>query len=140
MRILQSTLAIATSTNFPNIKQVIQLKNAITKDLNDIIQYLSYTSRAIIGAKAILYLLQYINNQIYYILKEGTSKEYPNYQSILPRPTNLDKDKDASSKKKKKKGCRLAKYKQKKAVIAYILRRLSSLQYIEILVDNYTSI
>lgn len=136
IRILQGTPAIATSTNFPNIKQVIQLKNTISKDLDNIIQRLGRAGRAISRAKAVLYLLQYINNRIYYIPKYGASKEHPNYQSIIPRLAKLDTALGQRTRKIRK----LAKYRQPKAVVVYTLRRPSSLRYIETLADNYTSI
>lgn len=37
IRILFGTLVVAIGTNFPNIKYIIQLRNTITKDIDNII-------------------------------------------------------------------------------------------------------
>lgn len=66
IRILFGTLVVAIGTNFPNIKYVIQLRNTITKDINDIIQRLGRTSRSLLAGKqayTVLYLLQYLDNR-----------------------------------------------------------------------------
>lgn len=79
IRILQGILAVATSTNFLDVKQVIQLKNAITKDIDDIIQRLRRTSRTLLEqAYIVLYLPQYIDDRMRYVLKDLK------YQSIIP--------------------------------------------------------
>lgn len=64
--ILFGTPAVAIGTNFPNVKYVIQLRNAITKDIDDIIQRLGRAGRSLLAgeqAYAVLYLLQYLDNR-----------------------------------------------------------------------------
>lgn len=121
IRILFGTLAVAIGTNFPNIKYIIQLRNAITKDINNIIQRLGRTGRSLLAGKqvyTVLYLLQYLDD------RERNIPANSNYQSIVPR-TSTDYN-------------IISDYLPSNTVVR-ALARLNRLRYVETLGNKFNS-
>lgn len=121
IRILFGTLAVAIGTNFPNIKYIIQLRNTITKDINNIIQRLGRAGRSLLAGKqayTVLYLLQYLDN------RERNVPANSNYQSMVPR-TSTDYN-------------TISDYLPSNIVVR-ALARLNRLRYVETLGNKFDS-